>query len=42
MYILLFILILFIIIMIARYYYIQYTTYNQYVSPDGDVYVNFV
>lgn len=42
MYILLFILLLIIIIIIARYYYSRYDTYNQYINPDGDVYVNFV
>lgn len=42
MYILLFILLLIIIIIIARYYYTRYTTYNQYINPEGDVYVNFV
>ncbi len=42
MYILLFILLFIIIVIIGNYYYTKYKTYNQYINPDGDVYVNFV
>ncbi len=43
MYILLFILLLLSIIIIGlRYLYIKYSRYNQYIYPEGDVYVNFV
>ena len=45
MYILLFILLLLllsIIIVGLRYLYIKYSRYNQYIYPEGDVYVNFV